>query len=96
MPRILFGKNIISLCGAAIFLTSTVLYGQTDTVKPAETSSKLSTAAAEKLTKELDDMVNTNEYYKVPGIGVIVYKNGKEVYSHFAGRAYIDEKKSGQ
>lgn len=50
---------------------------------------QMSTAA--QLTKKLDNMVNTDEYYQVPGIGVIVYKDGQEVYSHFAGRAHIDE-----
>ena len=90
MSKILFSKKFISLFGAAVFLTNTALYSQTEIAKSEVTSLKLSTS--EKLTKELDDMVNTNEYYKVPGIGVIIYKDGKEVYSHFAGRAYIDEK----
>lgn len=90
MSKILFSKKFISLFGAVVFLTNTVLYSQTEIAKSEVTSLKLSTS--EKLTKELDDMVNTNEYYKVPGIGVIIYKDGKEVYSHFAGRAYIDEK----
>ena len=44
----------------------------------------LSPAATAQLTKRLDAMIG-NTGTKVPGLGVILYRNGQEVYSHFAG-----------
>ena len=81
-------KEYICLLLMAAFVFSMLFSGQTEAAGRMKQYG-LSTAA--QLTKELDNMVNTREYYQVPGLGVIVYKNGKEVYSHFAGRAYIDK-----
>ena len=33
----------------------------------------------------LDKMVEESSPYQVPGLGVILYKDGREVYSHFVG-----------
>ena len=33
---------------------------------------------------------------KVPGLGVIVFKDGREVYSHFAGRRHIGASSGGK
>ena len=44
----------------------------------------LSPAATAQLTKRLDAMIGDTGT-KVPGLGVILYRNGQEVYSHFAG-----------
>ena len=43
------------------------------------------------LDRALDEMVDTPGAYQVPGLGVILYKDGREVYSHFAGSRYLDE-----
>lgn len=40
------------------------------------------------LDKELTSMIGNTDT-KVPGLGVIVYKDGKKVYSKFLGRRYI-------
>ena len=51
-------------------------------------------AARAALTKDLDAMIgNTGTH--VPGLGVIVFKDGKEVYSHFAGRRRIGASSGG-
>ena len=42
------------------------------------------------LDRALDEMVDTPGAYQVPGLGVILYKDGREVYSHFAGSRYLD------
>ncbi len=44
----------------------------------------LSPAAEAQLTKRLDAMLGDTGT-KVPGLGVVLYRNGQEVYSHFAG-----------
>lgn len=41
------------------------------------------------LDEALDSMVG-DQGIKVPGLGVVVYKDGEKVYSRFAGRRYID------
>jgi D-alanyl-D-alanine carboxypeptidase len=46
------------------------------------------TQEQEALTNDLDSMVGETGTH-VPGVGVIVYKDGYEVYSHFAGRRFI-------
>lgn len=48
-------------------------------------------ADKQKLHKELSEMIGDTGA-KVPGLGVIVYKDGKEVFSDFLGSAVIDEK----
>jgi D-alanyl-D-alanine carboxypeptidase len=53
-----------------------------------------SQASKTALTKELDAMIgNTGTH--VPGLGVIVFKDGREVYSHFAGRRHIGASSGG-
>ena len=47
-------------------------------------SAALSPAAEAQLTKRLDAMLGDTGT-KVPGLGVVLYRNGQEVYSHFAG-----------
>ena len=47
-------------------------------------SAALSPAAEAQLTKRLDAMLGDTGT-KVPGLGVVLYQNGQEVYSHFAG-----------
>ena len=47
------------------------------------------------LTKELDSMIGDSGT-KVPGLGVIVFKDGREVYSHFAGRRHIGASSGGK
>ena len=44
------------------------------------------------LDEELENMIGDNGS-KVPGLGVIVFKNGKEVYSKFLGRRHINQDK---
>lgn len=48
------------------------------------TVAALSPAAEAQLTKRLDAMLGDTGT-KVPGLGVVLYRNGQEVYSHFAG-----------
>lgn len=47
------------------------------------------------LTKELDSMIGDSGT-KVPGLGVIVFKDGREVYSHFVGRRHIGASSGGK
>ena len=47
-------------------------------------------SARVRLDSALDELVNEPGTYQVPGLGVIVYKNGREVYSHFVGSSHID------
>jgi D-alanyl-D-alanine carboxypeptidase len=68
--------------------------------KPAAKMSPLkagvpSQASKKALTKELDAMIGSSGT-KVPGLGVIVFKDGKEVYSHFAGRRRIGSSSGGK
>ena len=49
----------------------------------------MSTKAKADLDKQLTSMIG-DEGVQVPALGVIVYKNGKKVYSKFVGRRYID------
>ena len=44
------------------------------------------------LDEELENMIGDNGS-KVPGLGVIVFKDGQEVYSKFLGRRHINEDK---
>ena len=43
------------------------------------------------LDEELAQMIGNNDI-KVPGLGIIVYKNGAEVYSNFLGSRTVDNK----
>ena len=53
-------------------------------VEKSQDSAALPEAARQKLDAQLETMIgDTGD--KVPGIGVILYKNGKEVYSRFLG-----------
>lgn len=52
-----------------------------------------SKAAKSALTRDLDGMIGETGT-SVPGLGVIVFKDGKEVYSHFAGRRFIGSGKN--
>lgn len=45
----------------------------------------------QKLHEELTQMIGDTGT-KVPGMGVIVYKDGKEVFSDFLGSAIVDSK----
>ena len=47
-------------------------------------SATLSPSAKAQLTKRLDAMLGDTGT-KVPGLGVVLYRNGQEVYNHFAG-----------
>ena len=49
----------------------------------------LSSAAKKSLDHYFDQMIGDTGT-KVPGLGVILYKDGKEVYSKFSGDRYID------
>lgn len=42
------------------------------------------------LTKELDSMIGDSGT-KVPGLGVIVFKDGREVYSHLLDAAILGQ-----
>ena len=44
-----------------------------------------------KLDEELEKMIG-NDGIKIPGLGVIIYKNGSEIYSKFLGSRTIDNK----
>lgn len=46
----------------------------------------------ERLNRELEDMIGDSGV-KVPGLGVIVYEDGAEVYSKFLGRRNVDSGK---
>lgn len=47
---------------------------------------------AENLNRELENMIGETDI-KVPGLGVIVYKDGKEIYSNFLGVRNVENKK---
>jgi len=55
----------------------------------AASAAELPAQSRENLDCELEDMVGYTGT-KVPGLGVIVYKDGEEIYSRFMGRRYID------
>lgn len=74
-------KKIVLAC----VLTSTTLIFSI----PLVSASGMSKDAKAKLDKEITQMVG-NDGTKVPALGVIVYKDGKEVYRNFKGRRYID------
>ena len=57
----------------------------------AVSSNKISFTARSALRKTLDEMTEKPDVYQVPGLGVILYKDGREVYSHFSGSRYLDE-----
>lgn len=46
--------------------------------------------SAEKLNRALENMIGDDEF-KVPGLGVIIYVDGKEIFSKFAGSRIIGE-----
>lgn len=71
-------KKILLLFAAMLLLTMNVCLA-------------MDSADKQKLHKELSEMIGDTGA-KVPGLGVIVYKNGKEVFSDFLGSAVIDEK----
>ena len=53
----------------------------------------INTASANNLSaldRELEEMIG-NTGTKIPGLGVIVFKDGREVYSKFLGRRHIDK-----
>ena len=43
-----------------------------------------------RLDNALDALVNEPGPLQAPGLGVIVYKDGREIYSHFVGSSHID------
>ena len=45
------------------------------------------------LNSQLESMIGDNGF-KVPGLGVIIYKDGREIYSKFLGRSRIDSNQS--
>lgn len=57
----------------------------------AQAAEGMSAPAKTELTKELHAMIGDTGT-SVPGLGVVVYKDGKKVYSHFDGRRHIDNK----
>ena len=88
-------KQIFSILTAlAMAFALTVPAAAQDSPRQSITSASgtLSPATRAALDKSLDDMVEKNSPYQVPGLGVILYKDGKEVYAHFAGSRYIDAK----
>ena len=74
-------KKLVLAC----VLTSTTLMFSL----PLAAASGMSKESKAALDKEITQMVG-DEGSKVPGLGVIVYKDGKEVYRNFQGRRYID------
>ena len=47
-------------------------------------------SARVRLDDALDELVQKAGPLQVPGLGVVVYKDGREVYSHFVGSRHID------
>ena len=58
---------------------------------PSQAKAGLGEGADKALTRELDQLIGDTGT-KVPGLGVIVFKDGREVYSHFAGHRYFAQK----
>ena len=72
------------MCVSLALLGSSYTQVQAAPAKAAPLSSQAKAA----LDKEFDAMIG-NSGTKVPGLGVGVYKDGKKVYSKFAGRRKI-------
>ena len=77
-------KVLTRLCVGLALLGSSYTQVQAAPAKAAP----LSPQAKAALDKEFDAMIG-NSGTKVPGLGVVVYKDGKKVYSKFAGRRKI-------
>lgn len=77
---------VLSSSPAAIFAAA-----KQDTVSEIATqqTAPIDQKAVQKLDQELSQMIGSDGT-KVPGLGVIVYKDGKEVYSRYLGSRYID------
>lgn len=58
-------------------------------ISSSSQANALSLAAKERLDKELEDMVGDTGR-QVPGLAVIILKDGKEVYCKYAGSRYLD------
>ncbi len=69
-------RSIIAATAAALCFAANVCFAA-------------ATGGSENLDRELKDMVG-DKGTKVPGIGVMVYKNGEEAYENFFGNAVID------
>ena len=81
----LYTKKVLTrLCVGLALLGSSYTQVQAAPAKAAP----LSPQAKAALDKEFDAMIG-NSGTKVPGLGVVVYKDGKKVYSKFAGRRKI-------
>lgn len=86
-------RRLSIVLGATLVLGAPAAFAAAPSVPPAPTvaadasgthSAALSPAAEAQLTKRLDAMLGDTGT-KVPGLGVVLYRNGQEVYSHFAG-----------
>lgn len=76
----LFKKLVL----ACVLTSATMMFSL-----PLAAASGMSKESKAALDKEINQMVG-DEGSKVPGLGIIVYKDGKEVYKNFQGRRYID------
>ena len=86
-------RRLSIVLGATLVLGAPAAFAAAPSVPPAPTvtadtsgthSAALSPAAEAQLTKRLDAMLGDTGT-KVPGLGVVLYRNGQEVYSHFMG-----------
>ena len=86
-------RRLSIVLGATLVLGAPAAFAAAPSVPPAPTvaadtsgtySAALSPAAEAQLTKRLDAMLGDTGT-KVPGLGVVLYRNGQEVYSHFVG-----------
>ena len=86
-------RRLSIVLGATLVLGAPAAFAAAPSVAPAPTvaadtsgtySAALSPAAEAQLTKRLDAMLGDTGT-KVPGLGVVLYRNGQEVYSHFIG-----------
>ena len=86
-------RRLSIVLGATLVLGAPAAFAAAPSVPPAPTvtadtsgthSAALSPATEAQLTKRLDAMLGDTGT-KVPGLGVVLYRNGQEVYSHFIG-----------
>ncbi len=79
-------NKFLQKIGIASFVAGTVFASM---LPNAVQAAGMSSAAKAGLDKEITEMIG-NDGTHVPGLSVIVYKDGKKVYSKAAGRSYID------
>lgn len=78
-------KNIIKAF-VLLFISCLTISGVLSNVVQA---AGLNAKDKDNLDKELESMIGDDGTH-VPGLGVIIYKDGKAVYSKYAGRSHID------